>query len=132
MKKFFLVPVFGLLLASCGGNTSSNTADSTATDSATLSNTTEAPAITATYAGLLPGADNDGFETTLELYNDGNFVMTQTAKGKTDTISSSYTLVGDTLTLQGFAMCGIAKGDSISFLDTEKKPTVIPYILRKK
>ena len=52
MKKLFLVPVLGLLFASCNGNTNQGNADSTAVDSIA----TEQPAFAGvgTYTGVLP------------------------------------------------------------------------------
>ncbi len=132
MKKLFLAPVLGLALVACGNTSNQNQADSTAVDSAQVE-PTAATTIEATYQGILPGADNSGFDTVLELKADASFLKIQTAEGHTDSIMGTYTIVGDTLTLttdtQDFALL---QGDSISLLDADKKVPAIPYILRKK
>lgn len=132
MKKLFLIPVLGLALVACGNTANQNQADSTVTDSA------QAEAVTintldATYQGLLPAADNPGFETTLELKADASFVKIQTAEGKTDSVKGTYILAGDTLILKSDVEdYALLQGDSISLLDADKKIPAIPHILRKK
>lgn len=132
MKKLFLAPVLGLALVACGNTANQNQSDSTAKDSLQVENVV-ANTVEATYQGLLPAADNPGFETTLELKADASFVKTQTADGKTDSVKGTYTLTGDTLILKSDVEdYALLQGDSISLLDADKKVPAIPYILRKK
>lgn len=132
MKKLFLVPVLGLALVACGNTSNQNQADSAAADSIAVE-PIAATTVEASYQGLLPGADNAGFDTTLELKADASFVKIQTAEGKTDSVKGTYTLVGDTLILKSdvedFALL---QGDSVSLLDADKKVPALPYVLRKK
>ena len=130
MKKLFLVPVLGLLFASCNGNTNQGNADSTAVDSIA----TEQPAFTGvgTYTGVLPAADAAGFDTSLELKADGTYTLIQTAKGSTDSISNQFTVNGDTISLAGRDLTGLLQGDSIVLLNADKQAPAVPNVLRKK
>lgn len=133
MKKIFLAPILGLALVACGNTTKGNGTDSAAQDSAAVATEVTTATVEGTFQGLLPAADNPGFDTTLELKADGTFSMLQTAEGKTDSVAGTYTLAGDSLTLVGAeTKYALLRGDSVSFLDLDRKETVIPYVLRKK
>lgn len=133
MKKIFLAPILGLALVACGNTTKGNGTDSAATDSTAATTEVATATVEGTFTGILPAADNPGFDTTLDLKADGTFVMQQTADGKDiDSISGTYTLAGDSLTLVGTeTKYALLRGDSVSFLDLDRNPTVIPYVLHK-
>lgn len=131
MKKLFLVPVLGLLFASCAGNTQQGAADSTATDSTATEQATAFAGV-GTYVGVLPAADAAGFETSLELKEDGSYTLIQVAKDSKDSISNTYTVSGDTLSLAGRDLTGLVQGDSIVLLNADKQTPAIPNVLRKK
>lgn len=89
MKKSVLtVALFSSILAvACSQQQPAPKADDKAPTTATAPATNNAPAYVGVYTGVLPCADCDGIETTVEIKADGQYVLTEQYKkdgAKTD------------------------------------------------
>lgn len=138
IAKLMMAMLLSGALLSCGNSTKTDsTSDTLSVDSLNAdlkAMTGDIQPAVGVYHGILPAADADGFDTTLELKADGSFVQTQTAKGNTDTEDGIFSIVQDTLCMdfKHRSIYGILRGDSIMLLDSDKKPTIVPYILQKR
>lgn len=134
MKKVFLAPILAMGLIACGNTSKPASTDSVATDSSAV--VAPATAVEATFEGLLPQADGPGFETTLVLKADASFEMVQESDNYRDARVGTYTLSGDTLTLNptpGDQSFALLQGDSVVLLNSDKQVNEVPaYVLRKK
>lgn len=127
-KRVWMWSAAALLLAACGGNTSSkNTAADAA--SASVSQSQPAPAFCGTYRGTVPAADCPGIELTLTLGPDGRYEQTWNYIEREGifTDRGPYTVEGDLLTLEPDAEGGVPlyyklEGDRLLKLDADRKP----------
>lgn len=134
MKKVFLAPILAMGLIACGNSTKQASADSVVTDSVAVADATNN--VESTFFGVLPQADGPGFETTLVLKADASFEMVQESDNYRDARVGTYTLSGDTLTLNptpGDQSFALLQGDSVVLLNADKQVNEVPaYVLRKK